>query len=67
MFVKNKFLETIKKREYFEKFITHSIKRSNAIEGNTLSYTETYSIVFNDESLPLHNVNSRKLHETINL
>ena len=67
MFVENKFLEAIKKREYFENFITRSIKCSNAIEGNTLSYAETYSIVFNDESLPLQNVNPRELYEAINL
>ena len=63
----NKFKETIKKQAYYENFITRSIKSSNAIEGNTLSYAETYSIVFNDESLPLQNVNPRELYEAINL
>ena len=63
----NIFIEAIKKQEYFENFITRSIKSSNAIEGNTLSYAETYSIVFNDESLPLQNVNPRELYEAINL
>ena len=63
----NKFLEAIKNQDYYENFITRSIKSSNAIEGNTLSYAETYSIVFNDESLPLQNVNPRELYEAINL
>ena len=63
----NKFLEAIKNKDYYENFITRSIKSSNAIEGNTLSYTETYSIVFADESLPLNNVNPRELYEAINL
>lgn len=63
----NKFLKALKKQEYFENFITRSIKNSNAIEGNTLSFAETYSIVFNDESLPLQNVNPREIYETINL
>lgn len=63
----NIFINAIKKQEYFENFITRSIKNSNAIEGNTLSYAETYSIVFNDESLPLQNVNPRELYEAINL
>lgn len=57
----NQFLKALKKQEYFENFITRIIKNSNAIEGNTLSYAETYSIVFNDESLPLQNVNPREL------
>lgn len=63
----NKFMSALKKQEYFENFITRSIKNSNAIEGNTLSYAETYSIVFSDESLPLQNVNPRELYEAINL
>ena len=63
----NKFLEAIKNKDYYENFITRSIKSSNAIEGNTLSYTETYSIVLADESLPLNNVNPRELYEAINL
>lgn len=63
----NKFLEAIKNKDYYENFITRSIKSSNAIEGNTLSYAETYSIVFADESLPLNNVNPRELYEAINL
>ena len=63
----NKFLEAIKNKDYYENFITRSIKSSNAIEGNTLSYAETYAIVFADESLPLQNVNPRELYEAINL
>ncbi len=38
-------------REYFEDFITRSTYHSNAIEGSTLSYAETYAILFNDNSL----------------
>ena len=63
----NRFLETIKNQDYYENFITRSVKNSNAIEGNTLSYAETYSILFVDESLPLQNVNPRELYEAINL
>ncbi len=64
---KSKFLEAIKNQDYYENFITRSIKCSNAIEGNTLSYAETYSIVFNYNSLPLTNVKPRELYEAINL
>ena len=65
--IMNKFLEAIKNQNYYENFITRSVKNSNAIEGNTLSYAETYSILFVDESLPLQNVNPRELYEAINL
>ena len=63
----NKFLEVIKNQNYFKDFMTRSVKCSNAIEGNTLSYAETYSIIFVDETLPLQNVNPRELYEAINL
>lgn len=63
----NKFQKAIKNQNYYENFITRSIKCSNAIEGNTLSYAETYSIVFVDDSLLLKNVKPRELYETINL
>lgn len=63
----SKFQEAVKNQDYYENFITRSIKSSNAIEGNTLSYAETYSIVFVDDSLPLKNVKPRELYEAINL
>lgn len=63
----NQFQKAIKNRDYYENFITRSIKSSNAIEGSTLSYAETYSIVFVDDSLPLRNVKPRELYEAINL
>ena len=62
-----KFEKALKNQNYYENFITRSIKSSNAIEGNTLSYAETYSIVFVDDSLPLQNVKPRELYEAINL
>lgn len=51
---------------YFEDFITRSVYHSNAIEGNTLSYAETYAIVFNDNSMKV-NASPRELYEAINL
>lgn len=63
----NLFQKAIKNQNYYENFITRSIKSSNAIEGSTLSHAETYSIVFVDDSLPLQNVKPKELHETINL
>ena len=34
-------------KEYLEGLITRSTYHSNAIEGNTLTYAETYSILYN--------------------
>ncbi len=63
----NRFKEKLNNNFYYENFLTRSIKSSNAIEGNTLSYAETYSIVFVDNDLPLQNVKPRELYEAINL
>lgn len=53
-------------RDYFEDFITRSTHQSNAIEGNTLSYAETYAILFNDNSLKI-TAQPREIYEAINL
>ena len=51
---------------YFEDFITRSIYNSNAIEGSTLSYVETYSIIFNDNSIKIK-ATAGEIYEAINL
>ena len=35
---------------YFEDLITRSVYHSNKIEGSTLSYAETYSIIFDNKN-----------------
>lgn len=61
-----KIVEFIKSnKEYFEDFITRSTYHSNAIEGNTLSYAETYAILFNDNSFKI-NAQPREIYEAIN-
>lgn len=52
-------------RTYFEDFITRSTYHSNAIEGSTLSYAETYAILWNDNSLQV-TATARELYEAIN-
>ncbi|MGF7018764.1 Fic family protein [Lachnospiraceae bacterium PF1-21] len=54
-------------QDYFEDFITRSVYHSNGIEGNTLSYAETYAIIFNDNSFSIGNVKPREIYEAINL
>ena len=50
---------------YFEDFITRSTYHSNAIEGNTLSYAETYAILFNDNEFKV-SAKPREIYEAIN-
>lgn len=52
-------------RAYFEDFITRSTYHSNALEGSTLSYAETYAILWNDNSLRV-TATARELYEAIN-
>lgn len=70
MGIKNKSLiDTIRRNDnYFEDYITRSVYHSNAIEGSTLSYYETYQIIFNCSSTEnLQNVKPREIYEAINL
>ena len=50
---------------YFEDFITRSTYHSNCIEGNTLSYAETYAIIFNDNEFEI-SAKPREIYEAIN-
>lgn len=52
-------------KEYFEDFISRSTYNSNAIEGNTLSFAETYAIIFNDNSVKV-NAQPKEIYEAIN-
>lgn len=54
-----------KNKEYFESFITRSTYHSNAIEGNTLSYGDTYAIIWNDNDFTVQ-AKPRELYEAIN-
>lgn len=61
-----RFQDVIKSnQDYFEDFITRSTYHSNAIEGNTLSYGETYAILWNDNSFRVKAI-PRELYEAIN-
>lgn len=51
---------------YFEDFVTRSIYNSNAIEGNTISYAETYAIIFNNNDMTV-SAQPREIYEAINL
>lgn len=53
-------------KNYLEDFITRSTFHSNAIEGSTLTYAETYAILFNDNSFKINNKEPREIYEAIN-
>lgn len=53
-------------KEYLEDLITRSTYHSNAIEGSTLTYAETYAILYNDNSFKIEGKEPRELYEAIN-
>ena len=52
--------------KYIEDFITRSTYHSNAIEGSTLTYAETYAILYNDNSFKIAGKEPREIYEAIN-
>ena len=60
-------LEFILKNEnYLQDLITRSTYHSNAIEGSTLTYAETYAILYNDNSFKIEGKEPREIYEVIN-
>ena len=60
-------LELIENNEdYLKDFITRSTYHSNAIEGSTLTYAETYAILYNDNSFKIQGKEPREIYEAIN-
>ncbi len=53
-------------QEYLEDLITRCTYHSNAIEGNTLTYAETYAILYNDNSFKIEGKEPREIYEAIN-
>ena len=56
----------LKNREYIEDLTTRSTYHSNAIEGSTLTYAETYAILYNDNSFKIEGKEPREIYEAIN-
>lgn len=53
-------------KEYLQDLITRSTYHSNAIEGSTLTYSETYAILYNDNSFKIEGKEPREIYEAIN-
>ena len=53
-------------KEYLEDFITRSTYHSNAIEGSTITYAETYAILYNDNRFKIEGKEPREIYEAIN-
>ena len=53
-------------KDYLEDLITRSTYHSNAIEGSTLTYAETYAILYNDNSFKIEGKEPREIYEAIN-
>lgn len=52
--------------DYLEDLITRSTYHSNAIEGSTLTYAETYAILYKDNSFKIEGKEPREIYEAIN-
>lgn len=52
--------------DYLEDLITRSTYHSNGIEGSTLTYAETYAILYNDNSFKIQGKEPREIYEAIN-
>ena len=52
--------------EYLEDFATRFTYNSNAIEGSTLTFAETYAILYNDNSFKIERKEPREIYEAIN-
>ncbi len=53
-------------QDYLEDLITRSTYHSNGIEGSTLTYAETYAILYNDNSFKIQGKEPREIYEAIN-
>ncbi len=53
-------------KQYLQDLITRSTYHSNAIEGSTLTYAETYAILYNDNSFKIEGKEPREIYEAIN-
>ena len=51
---------------YSKDLFTRSTYHSNAIEGNTLTYAETYAILYNYNSFKIQGKEPREIYEAIN-
>ncbi len=50
-------------KDYLEDLITRSTYHSNAIEGSTLTYAETYAILYNDNSFKIKGKEPMEIYE----
>lgn len=53
-------------KDYLEDLITRSTYHSNGIEGSTLTYVETYAILYNDNSFKIQGKEPREIYEALN-
>ena len=53
-------------KNYLEDLITRSTYHSNAIEGSTLTYAETYAILYNDNIFKIYGKEPIDIYESIN-
>lgn len=53
-------------KNYLQDFFTRNTYHSNSIEGSTLTYAETYAILYNDNNFKIQGKEPREIYEAIN-
>lgn len=65
--MKNKYIDLLLNNEqYFEDFVTRMTYHSNAIEGSSMSFDETYALLFDYGHAPINTTRAREIHEAEN-
>ena len=65
--MENKYIDLLLNNEqYFEDFVTRMTYHSNAIEGSSMSFDETYALLFDYGHAPINTTRAREIHEAEN-
>ena len=65
--MENKYIDLLLNNEqYFEDFVTRMTYHTNAIEGSSMSFDETYALLFDYGHAPINTTRAREIHEAEN-
>lgn len=65
--MENKYIDLLLNNEqYFEDFVTRMTYHTNAIEGSSMSFDETYALLFDYGHAPINTTKAREIHEAEN-
>lgn len=66
-FMENKYINLLlSNQDYFIDFVTRMTYHTNAIEGSSMSFDETFALLFNYGHAPINTTKAREIHEAEN-